>query len=264
MDLWLRVQQRLGTGRKSRATKKETLGLFTGIIHCADCGGALSFQRRQYKGKELGFYRCSRYTNSSACTPHNVQEDTIAEVVLNDVRRYAVFAVSEREQLIQRLLADMTQNHSSDVEELQAKYREIDRRSQEITSRMISLYEDKCNGVITEGEFSRLKAGYSDELDGLTAKMPELRRQIDAQETTAQEISDWTDRISRLVNLETLDRATAMELIESINVSEGEKIGTKRQIGITIKYRFVGCIGGNPAEPLSDDEDFQKKREDIA
>ena len=256
-------------GPKSKTTKRATVGLFSGLIRCADCGSALAYQRRQRKDKEIGVYRCSRYNNngSGACTTHDILEDTITDIVVQDIRRYAVFAAYEREQLTKRLLAVLNKNRNGELRGLQGQQRDAENRLNVIAARIKSLYEDKCLENLPENVFTGLVADFTKEQAELEEKLPELRSRISKLMETEQEVSVWTSLISRHIDIETLDRATAMELIEYILVSDGERVGKKRQQGIRIKYRFVGCIDEQPmetVEPTSSGDNVQKKTKDIA
>ena len=45
-ELWDRAHKRLSNKSRTRATKKETIGLFAGILKCADCGSPLAYMRK--------------------------------------------------------------------------------------------------------------------------------------------------------------------------------------------------------------------------
>lgn len=121
--LWDKVQTRLEKRHKSRATKKDTIGLFSTLMICADCKSPLSYMLKPLKNKDIVVYRCSHYNNNggNACTTHYIQEDIIANVILNDVRLYAEFAVNERESLTNLLLETMSNNKGAENHELQKR-----------------------------------------------------------------------------------------------------------------------------------------------
>ncbi len=107
-ELWDRVQKRFNRHHHAvvRMTKNDMIGLFSGLIKCADCGMPLAYMRKQLKDREKGVYRCSKYNNngSKACSSHYIDEDHISTFILNDIRNYATLAVNEREQELQQML----------------------------------------------------------------------------------------------------------------------------------------------------------------
>jgi hypothetical protein len=252
-ELWDRVQRRLTAHRRVRETKKETIGLFAGVLKCADCGSSLAYMRKRLKTTEKGVYRCSRYNNNGgkACTAHYIDEDVVREFVLNDIRQHAKLAVNEKERLASRLLASMKKNQSGESNAIRAKIREAENRLTVIASTLKSLYEDKCAGKIPESVFLNLMGDFTKEQAELEVTLPQLRAEfVDIQETTG-EIADWLSLISSFMELDTLDRATVTGLIEIISVSERVKLGGKQTQELEIEYRFIGNLLQNAKEDIA-------------
>lgn len=78
---------------------QETPNLFAGLLHCADCGKAMT--RRRARGTV--YYHCSTYRRKSktACTKHTVREDVLLQEVTRrlgetELTRPLLFAQVER------------------------------------------------------------------------------------------------------------------------------------------------------------------------
>ena len=200
--------------------------------------------RKKLKTCEKGVYRCSRYNNhgGKTCSSHYVDEADICLFVLNDIRQHARLAASEREQLANRLLASVRQTNSSEMKAIHNKIREAETRLSNIMSTLTSLYEDKCTGKLPESVFLNLMTNFSKEQAELEERLPRMRQELESIQETTAEIDDWLSLISKYMELETLDRATVMELIESITVSEREKKYGERTQELEIKYRFIGNL----------------------
>jgi hypothetical protein len=129
-ETWDRVHAKLRAKHRVHEAKNRTLGLFAGILKCADCGSPLAYMRKKLKSTEKGVYRCSRYNNngSGACSGHYIDESDISEFVLNDIRLHAKLAVSEKEQLANRLLLSMQKCQSGESTAVRAKIRESENR----------------------------------------------------------------------------------------------------------------------------------------
>lgn len=252
-ELWDRVQRRLTARRCVRETKKETIGLFAGVLKCADCGSSLAYMRKQLKTTEKGVYRCSRYNNNGgkACTAHYIDEAVVREFVLNDIRQHAKLAANEKEQLANRLLSAMKKNQSGDSNTIRAKIREAETRLTVIASTLKSLYEDKSAGKLPESVFLNLMGDFTKEQAALEAELPQLRAELANIRETTGEIADWLSLISSFMELNTLDRATVTGLIEIISVSERVKVNGKQTQELEIEYRFIGNLLQNAAEDIA-------------
>lgn len=97
-ETWDKVQTRILENGSPKPLKNKSIALFSGIVRCADCGSTLAHMRRKYVAYEKKVYRCSRYNNNGgrACTTHNVDEDTLAAFVLNNIRTHARLAIEDK------------------------------------------------------------------------------------------------------------------------------------------------------------------------
>ena len=243
-ELWDRVHSKIKNSNRVRETKKQTVGLFSSILKCANCGSPLAYMRKKLKTCEKGVYRCSRYNNhgGQTCSSHYIDEADICSFVLSDIRQHAILAANERQQLANRLLASVRQTNSSELKAIHNKIRETEIRLSSIMSTLTSLYEDKCAGKLPETVFLNLMGNFSKEQAELEERLPRLRQELESIQETTEEIDDWLSLISQYMELETLDRATVMELIESITVSERVKKYGERTQELEIKYRFIGNL----------------------
>jgi DNA invertase Pin-like site-specific DNA recombinase len=249
-ELWDRVQERIKANYRVRETKKEAVGLFAGILKCADCGSPLAYMNKKLKTVEKAVYRCSRYNNNGgkACTPHYIDEADICAFVLNDIKNHAQLAVNEREQLANRLMASMKNCQSSEAGAMRAKIKNAENRLSVIKGTLKSLYEEKIAGKIPESVFQDLMSGFVKEQSEIEERLPLLRREFDGIQETAGDINNWLSLISSFLELETLDRVSVTESIESITVSERiPKNGRKIQ-QLEIEYRFIGNLLQNAKE----------------
>lgn len=252
-ELWDRVHSLMDAKSRVVKTKKDDLGLFAGILQCADCNSPLAFTRKQLKNRERKFYRCSRYNNngSKACSTHLIEEETLCEFVLNDIRQYAKLAKSDKEKVANRLFAAKQKTQKSETKVLRAQIGEIENRLAVIAGTLKNLYIDKCSGTIPENVFADLMNDFTNEQTQLQEQLPKLQSELASVQETTDEISEWIDLISSYTNLKTLTRSIVMELIDKITVSERNEVNGKIEQTIDIEYRFIGNL-------------LQAKKEDIA
>lgn len=244
-DLWDRVHNLLG-GSKSRVaqTKKKTVGLFAGILRCADCNSPLAYMRKKLAHSEKGVYRCSKYNNSgaNACSTHYIEEKDLCEFVINDIRHYAILAEEEKETIANRLLASKQKNQRSETKVLRKQIGDAENRLSIISQAVKNLYLDKCTGNIPENTFKTLMNDFSTEQAEIEERLPKLKKELAEVQDAKDEIREWLELISSYANIETLTRAIVTELIESITVSDRIKYNGSWEQTIDINYRFVGDI----------------------
>ena len=252
-SIWDRVQKRLNSRTRVNTTKKKTVGLFAGLVRCADCGSPLAYSIRKLKSGEKGVYKCSRYNNngSDACTLHYIDEDYLIEFVLNDIRKYAQMAAIQKKQLANRLIISMRQSSGKETSSLKSKIRETEKRLEEISMRLKTLYEDKCTGSIPENIFKGLMNDFSNEQATLEDKLLTYKEELNSFQETTDDINDWLDLISQYTDLETLNREIVFGLIDSITVSERKKQYERQVQEITIEYRFIKNLLQNETEDIA-------------
>ena len=95
-------------------------------------------------------------------------------------------------------------------------------------------------------------------LSDYTKEQNELKEQQDAtmfalseRTCTERDITEWLDLISGYMELETLDRITVLELIDYIEIGERQRDDRKREIDISIRYRFIGNLLDDTKEDIA-------------
>ena len=67
---------------KRRPTKADRQGLFSDLVHCADCGSKLYFATcKSFNGSQDHHY-CAKYnSNTGSCTAHFIREKVLRQIV---------------------------------------------------------------------------------------------------------------------------------------------------------------------------------------
>jgi DNA invertase Pin-like site-specific DNA recombinase len=259
-ETWDRTQKRLTCNGHHIKRLKETgkPNLFSGLLRCGDCGARMAYIPKHLKTGIIGTYRCESYANNgkTACSPHYIQEETLKGFVLNDIRLHAQLANADREQITQRLITAIHHTQAGESRLLSNKLREMQNRVEVINSDIKNLYEDKCMGKLPESVFQNLLRDFTREQDDLIGQIQNMQGQLDVMQSTENGISNWLDLISGYMEITDLDRATATELIESIEIGESGKEHHRMQ-EISIHYRFIGnLLGHSVADPEDAKEDI--------
>ncbi|MDY5333547.1 MAG: zinc ribbon domain-containing protein [Vescimonas sp.] len=95
--------------RKSRRrpTRMGDMGIFSGLVFCADCGNKMYLCRANEK-PEQAYYLCATYRKDrSLCTTHTIRNTVLHEIVLKNLRE-AIQYVSQHEAEFMQEAADIS------------------------------------------------------------------------------------------------------------------------------------------------------------
>ena len=256
LDVWKRVQRRMESAKTSkrhnptRRNNKNEVSLFSGIVRCADCGSLLNFTQRTDRGKTRETYRCGRYINygKGQCSPHSVHFDTLKEIVLADIRQYATLAEKDEEMLVSKLMATTANDRNREQSICQSKIGELKKRVATVDHAIKQLFEEKLAGNVPDSIFKKLMGDYETEQIKLAGEIGEAERKLEAAVLDESDAAKWIALIKGCIHIDELDRATAVNLIDCIEVSEPFGANGQRQQNIAIRYNFVGKISENQAK----------------
>lgn len=245
-DLWEEVQNVLTNKTIIRTPKIDReLATFTGLLFCADCNSLLSGSLHGNKGKEKMSYRCSKYVayGKSVCTSsHNIREEILEAVVLQDIHRYAKLAISDKKQLVSDLLSYLKVNNQSESKVQEKELETLNRKVAEINHTIKSLYADKVTGKIPENIFFSLLSDYEKELEETNGRIQALQTKLVKTKSKESDVVKWANMIEKYAKITSIDRFLARELIEKIIVSENKKVNGESVQEITIYYKLVGQL----------------------
>ncbi|MCL2775440.1 MAG: DUF4368 domain-containing protein, partial [Oscillospiraceae bacterium] len=224
--------------------------LFASLLKCADCGYNLRAHITYDKLKDgtkkrRTAYLCGNYARSgkSACTVHLLQEPVLTQLVLDEIREHAALTAFDEQRVIKAVGSEKNRESISLNELHRQQLRQYEDRLSELDKITRMLYEDRVNGIISEMMFKEMTANYERERTERDNAVKELRVKIEQCERTVCDVNAWIKTIRKYTELTELTREVLIELIDSIEVFEPEKVGKRRVCRIRIKYRFVGVVG---------------------
>ena len=245
-ETWERVQE-LRKQRK-RPNRYDELGLFSGILFCADCGSVMYQQRYQTDKRKQDCYICGSYKKRTAdCTAHFIRTDLLTAGVLSNLRKVTSYAAKHEARFMKLLIE---QNEDGDRRRNAAKKKELEaaeKRIAELSAIFKRLYEDSVTGRISDERFTELSADYEAEQKELKERAARLREELSkAQEATAN-AEKFMNVVRRHTTIEELTPTLLREFVEKIVVHEsvaldGKRRGKLRRQEIEIYYSFVGKV----------------------
>ena len=181
---WERVQE-LRKQRK-RPNRYDEVGLFSGLLFCADCGSVLYQQRYENKTRKQDCYICGNYKKRTHdCTAHFIRTDLLTAGVTANLRKVTSYAAKHEKQFMKLLIE---QNEDGGKRRNAAKRKELDaaeKRIAELSAIFKRLYEDSVTGRISDERFAELSADYEAEQKQVKSRAAELQAELaKAQEAT--------------------------------------------------------------------------------
>ena len=245
-ETWERVQE-LRKQRK-RPNRYDEVGLFSGILFCADCGSVMYQQRYQTDKRKQDCYICGSYKKRTAdCTAHFIRTDLLTAGVLSNLRKVTSYAAKHEARFMKLLIE---QNEDGDRRRNAAKKKELEaaeKRIAELSAIFKRLYEDSVTGRISDERFTELSADYEAEQKELKERAARLREELSkAQEATAN-AEKFMNVVRRHTTIEELTPTLLRDCVEKIVVHEsvaldGKRRGKLRRQEIEIYYSFVGKV----------------------
>lgn len=189
---------------------EQNVGLFAGLLKCADCGRAMVKTR----WNNVIRYSCGSYRRygSSICTKHYITQKDIEAVILRDLNRI-IGSVRDLNTLVReaRLSDTQAEDPAQERERLEAALNRLRRFKQ-------GCYEDYQDKLLSREEFLRYKADYDTQEQRLVQQLEGAKRKEDAPPERP-----WTEELLRLGGLAQLDRATVAQTVKEIRVFEDQK-----------------------------------------
>ena len=239
---WERVQE-LRKQRK-RPNRYDEVGLFSGILFCADCGSVMYQQRYQTDKRKQDCYICGNYKKRTHdCTAHFIRTDLLTAGVLSNLRKVTSYAAKHEKQFMKLLIE---QNEDGGKRRNAARKKELDaaeKRIAELSAIFKRLYEDSVTGRISDERFAELSADYEAEQRQLKERAAELQGELsEAQEATVN-AGKFMNIVRKYTSFEVLTPTLLREFIEKIVVHECSYDENKnRRQEIEIYYSFVGKV----------------------
>ena len=241
-DTWERVQE-LRKQRK-RPNRYDEVGLFSGLLFCADCGSVLYQQRYENKTRKQDCYICGNYKKRTHdCTAHFIRTDLLTAGVTANLKKITAYAAKHEKQFMKLLVQ---QNEDGGKRRNAAKKRELEaaeKRIGELSAIFKRLYEDSVAGRITDERFAALSADYEAEQRQVREHAAELQAELSKAQEASVNAERFMNIVRRHISFEELTPTLLREFIEKIVVHECSYDENKhRRQEIEIYYSFVGKV----------------------
>lgn len=243
-ELWDIVQDVRSHKRRPPKHMDEP-NMFAGLVFCADCGKPMVLNRTTSIKRSQFHLKCYTYGKKGKqyCTPHQIRESDLMQVVLDDLRRVTHFARMKENQFAAYI---STKNGAELRQEINGLQRELDamqRRSDELTVLFKRLYEDNVLSRITDEQFRRLSADYNSEQKQLEEEMLVKQERLEKLKASAANVNAFIEKAKQFRNIDELTPELLRLFIQRIEIGErAKKYARAAAQDIRIIYRDIGMV----------------------
>jgi DNA invertase Pin-like site-specific DNA recombinase len=229
-----------------KANNSSTVPIFSGMLFCGDCNQNLVRKSVPGNNKKYVYYVCAKHKKGNGCTSHNINDTAIYNAVYETVASH--ICMCEQINRVLDFINDMPL-HRLNAQKLQ---RQIDDRNVELDklkNRVIKVYEDFCDKVLSKDEFISFREVYVSQINDTEIALAQLQKELANIINNTSENCIWVDYFLKYRGIQSLTRNVVVELIERITVYEGGRIDVRPRYQAnfeeTLKY-----IDSLPVESL--------------
>ena len=206
--------------------------LLEGKLFCKECKNRLTVLYR--KKQNYWSVNCNRYSRDPVrgrCYSHFYPYNYLEEQVLEQIKKYISKLIKELN--IKELNDEVVKSIHKETTNIDKIVKELQIEKEKITSRLKTLYNDRCDGVISADTYKEL-AGESEQ------KLKQINENIENQnikkykmKNKVNTLPDYTKKIKKLLDLSKPKKELIDTLVDRIVIDKD------RDITIYFKYDIV-------------------------
>ena len=226
---------------RRRPTKMGDMGIFSGLLYCAECGGKMYQCRATNFTEEQKYFICSTYRKGKdLCTTHSIKNVVLHEIVLRNLREAIEYVTQYEAEFIQEAADSRLRERDAEFSRKRETLSRAESRIAELDNLFKHLYEDKVTGKLSDERFIKMSRDYELEQENLKSMAEVLREEIKQQEKQKTNVKAFISVVKKYTDMQELDASILREFIDRIEVSHTDKKSKTREI--TIVYNFIGAF----------------------
>jgi hypothetical protein len=283
-------QETWDLAQKCRETKRRTneVGIanpLTGLMFCHECKRKMyhhgSRKQRRYftvSGEEryrgtAEYYMCSsqslsRQKFNPVCTPHRIKTAALLEIIQTALRRAAGYVRDHEQDFIAKIRESSELQQGETVKSHKKNIAKNERRIAELDKLITGLYESMMKSLISEERFKVMSENYEREQSELKEQNAKLLAELDAYISDSDKAEKFIALVRRYTNFEELTGAMINELIERIEVHDGEWSGADPETGykgtrtqqVDVYLKYIGAFDAPEPPDLRTEEEIEAER----
>lgn len=197
------------------------VNVFSGLVRCGDCEQNMVKRSTTKKGKRYDYYHCTTYKNTGDCSAHLINADKLYEAVLVQVQ-LQMRKLLQADSLLKEV--DALPNGNFKLQALQEESVSLEKELARYTELKVKLYTDMSDQLISREEYEELNKRFSRKIEAARSAQEEIEQQKGKLNLSYIHKHGRIEELKQYGNIETLDRKTAIALIEKIIVYDKDTI----------------------------------------
>lgn len=227
--------------RSRRPTKMGDMGIFSGLLYCAECGGKMYQCRATNFTEEQKYFICSTYRKGKdLCTTHSIKNVVLHEIVLKNLREAIQYVTQHEAEFVQEAADSSLRERDAEFSRKRDTLAKAESRIVELDNIFKHLYEDNVTGKLSDDRFFKMSRDYELEQENLKSMAAALRKELKQQEQQKNNVKAFVSTVKKYTDMQELDASVLREFIDHIEVSHVDKKSKTREI--TIVYNFIGAF----------------------
>lgn len=206
--------------------------LLEGKLFCKECKNRLTVLYR--KKQDYWSVNCNRYSRDPVrgrCYSHFYPYNYLEKQVLEQINKYISKLIKELN--IKELNDEVVKNIHKKNTNIDKIVKEFQIEKEKITGRLRTLYNDKCDGVISADTYKELASEFEQKLKQINEKIEDQNVKKYKVKNKANILPDYTKKIKKLLDLNKPKKELIDTLVDKIVIDKD------RNITICFKYDIV-------------------------
>ena len=237
---------RLARQTRRRPTKMGEMGMFSGMMFCADCGSIMYQCRATGFRREQEYYLCAGYRKSrDICgSTHSIRTVILEELILQNLCKVVSYAREQEDQFVKMVMDMDEKERSKGLAKKKKLLTDAEKRISELDRIFKHLYEDNITGKLTDERFKKLSADYEAEQAALQTQANSLREEIQEEESKCANVERFLSIVRKYTEIPELTPHILHEFVEKIVVhaATDSHSKTNRKQEVDIYYKGIGIL----------------------
>ena len=237
---------RLARQTRRRPTKMGEMGMFSGMMFCADCGSIMYQCRATGFRREQEDYLCAGYRKSrDICgSTHSILTVILEELILQNLCKVVSYAREQEDQFVKMVMDMDEKERSKGLAKKKKLLTDAEKRISELDRIFKHLYEDNITGKLTDERFKKLSADYEAEQAALQTQANSLREEIQEEESKCANVERFLSIVRKYTEIPELTPHILHEFVEKIVVhaATDPHSKTNRKQEVDIYYKGIGIL----------------------
>ena len=226
-ETWLRTQERISSHARVGKRSQE-LSPLSGKVRCACCGRPMKRNVYYNKAKTIKYYglQCATHKTGAMNCPNR---SSISGLVLENKILSELNSIVEKYCQADKI--EFTDIYVEQLKKLETDLVNLKERHSSSEKRLIAMYKDKLDGVISDEDYSLFRQNLSIEEQDLSQRISDITQQIDQCREHIRNNEEQRTIIEKYTRFDNLERSIADEFIDYVEIGMTDENG-EREIHI--------------------------------